>query len=362
MRKIYHIVELNDGRCNACGKAPTDAYSILDSMGSEPMAFTMREVAGSSVIMRAVRRLVKETTSAFFWVHALMRISYNATLVVQYPNRLLKKQSCLFITLLRLIKRVRPVILIHDIPNHEHMTSVSDIVAPKDFLNEMLVYDKIIAHNEVMIDWFVHEGIRRSKLVNLEIFDYLINGTFIPSSALNIGKVIIAGNLSLNKAGYLKALKDIKGVDWEIFGGPFNQEQCMGGSVRYCGMRTPDELPRCLAGGFGLVWDGPLADSCVGGWGAYLMINNPHKMSLYLASGIPVVTWAKAAQSNFVLKNGVGFVVDNIAQIASKIKNLTEDQYIEMQRNAQAIGLKLRSGYYLRRAIESCDEDLSEEE
>ena len=94
----------------------------------------------------------------------------------------------------------------------------------------------------------------------------------------------------------------------------------------------------------------------------YYAFKITHKMSLYLASGIPVVTWAKAAQSNFVLKNGVGFVVDSIAQIASKIKNLTEDQYIEMQRNAQAIGLKLRSGYYLRRAIESCDEDLSGEE
>ena len=34
----------------------------------------------------------------------------------------------------------------------------------------------------------------------------------------------------------------------------------------------------------------------------YLRINNPHKTSLYLACGIPIITWNKAAIAQYVRK------------------------------------------------------------
>ncbi|NRO11242.1 Beta-1,6-galactofuranosyltransferase WbbI [Lactobacillus helveticus] len=50
------------------------------------------------------------------------------------------------------------------------------------------------------------------------------------------------------------------------------------------------------------------------GWntGNYLRYNDPHKLSLYLASGIPVIIWKKAAEAKFVEENKVGITVDSL--------------------------------------------------
>ena len=61
-----------------------------------------------------------------------------------------------------------------------------------------------------------------------------------------------------------------------------------------------------LFGSFGLVWDGMSSETCKGSFGEYLRINNPHKTSLYLASGIPVIIWSKAALAEFIEKNKCG--------------------------------------------------------
>ena len=50
-----------------------------------------------------------------------------------------------------------------------------------------------------------------------------------------------------------------------------------------------------MEGSFGLVWDGISVETCAGVYGEYLKVNNPHKTSLYLASGIPVIIWKEAA-------------------------------------------------------------------
>lgn len=57
------------------------------------------------------------------------------------------------------------------------------------------------------------------------------------------------------------------------------------------GSFKPEESPEHLQG----VWDGDSVDTCAGNTGAYLRYNNPHKTSLYLACGMPVIVWKEAA-------------------------------------------------------------------
>ena len=81
------------------------------------------------------------------------------------------------------------------------------------------------------------------------------------------------------------------------------------------------------------------------------MVNNPHKMSLYLVSGMPVIVWSGSAQAEFVRKNGIGLVIDSLSDIQDGIAALTAEDYARMLENARRIGCKLRQGGMTRAAL-----------
>lgn len=120
------------------------------------------------------------------------------------------------------------------------------------------------------------------------------------------------------------------------------------------GSFKPEDLPSELKGDFGLVWDGTSAETCAGNTGEYLKYNNPHKTSLYLASGMPVIVWRQAAIADFVLENGVGIAVDSLYGLDHVIANISDEEYRTMCENVNRIGEKLRSGYYFMNALEKC--------
>ena len=86
--------------------------------------------------------------------------------------------------------------------------------------------------------------------------------------------------------------------------------------------------------------------------GNYMRYNNPHKLSLYLACGIPVIVWRQAAIADFVAENDVGLVIDDLQQIDALLGALTLARYQEMLQNVQVVQRRVRSGYYVRTAVE----------
>lgn len=103
----------------------------------------------------------------------------------------------------------------------------------------------------------------------------------------------------------------------------------------------PEELPEKLEAKYGLVWDGLEITSCEGTFGQYLKYNNPHKFSLYMAAGIPVITQRKAAIANFIIENKVGIVVDNLENIKNVIENISSEEYETMCENTKKLVIKL---------------------
>ena len=194
-------------------------------------------------------------------------------------------------------------------------------------------------------------GIDKNKLISLEIFDYLIpdfDEKFDPEKIQKEKPTIIAGTLRLHKARYVYDLPE--NVNFNLYGVGYEGKSKE--NIKYFGSFMPDDLPFAMEGSFGLVWDGESADTCSGIYGEYLKINNPHKTSLYLASGIPVVIWKKAALADFVIKNKCGIVVNNLSEIDEVKAKISEADYIEMKKNVLKISRKLRSGYYLLKATE----------
>lgn len=74
-----------------------------------------------------------------------------------------------------------------------------------------------------------------------------------------------------------------------------------------------------------------------GTFGQYLKLNNPHKTSLYLASGIPVIIWKEAALASFIVENNLGFAVDKLSEINEKLSQISDEQYKIMANNVKGI-------------------------
>ena len=86
--------------------------------------------------------------------------------------------------------------------------------------------------------------------------------------------------------------------------------------------------------------------------------NNPHKLSLYLAVGLPVIIWSEAAEADFVLQENVGIVVDSLKELADKLKKVDKVRYNEMRMNAKCVSKKLRNGDFLLSAISQAEEKI----
>ena len=87
-------------------------------------------------------------------------------------------------------------------------------------------------------------------------------------------------------------------------------------------------------------------------------MNNPHKASLYLASGFPIIVWSQSALADFVRKNQCGIIVDSLFEIADCLNSIDEEDYQELIKNSKIVGEKLRKGHFLKTALEKCERNL----
>ena len=144
-----------------------------------------------------------------------------------------------------------------------------------------------------------------------------------------------------------------------MFGANYNEKEKYT-NMNYFGAFLPDELIKNLKGKYGLVWDGDSIETCSGGKGEYLRINNPHKLSLYLAVGLPVIIWDEAAEAEFVLRENVGFTIKSLYELSEKMALISDDDYEIMKKNAKVVGARLRNGKYMTNAIKKAEKIIRE--
>lgn len=280
------------------------------------------------------------------WNRIYHRIPENSELLVQYPLAMYPKVSTVAIPFLRKLKnkKVKLTFLIHDLDSLRGILKNGE----KEFLSTA---DVIIAHNSVMADYLKRNGYDKKEIHSLEIFDYLLPETVFPKRKGKKTQVVIAGNLQKQKAGYVYQLDKIKGeIEFRLYG-PNYEGVTQAKKVIYCGQFSPDELPQKLEGGFGLVWDGADTESCTGVYGKYMKYNNPHKTSLYLVSGLPVIIWEEAAMAKFIEENELGITVKSLEEIPEKLKQIDDDKYNTIRSNVENIQRKLRQGQMLLAAL-----------
>lgn len=262
--------------------------------------------------------------------------------IIQYPPLTLFVAK----TLISVIRKNRPkakiYAIIHDLPSLQFgKDKQKDEFA---LLNKM---DGLIVHNDSMLNLLKSNGVH-TKMHILHLFDY-DNPQPMQKRHKLTQSVCFPGNLSKSK--FLQRLNLKHTVD--IYGP--NKLDSYPKCVKYCGQYTPEELPKHLYESFGLIWDGNSTHTCSGTFGEYLKFNNPHKASLYLSSGIPVIIWRQAALAKFVKENNVGILIDDLSKLDDVLYQINDDQYQLMKSNAEKVGQKLRQGYYIKSALRNLD-------
>ena len=148
-----------------------------------------------------------------------------------------------------------------------------------------------------------------------------------------------------------EAIGAIPGLKWHLFGPYYDPAKLTSGNFSYGGCRPPEELPRYLADGFGCVWYGESASICTGKIVDYLRFINPHKMSLYLAAGLPVVVWDESAVADFVVRKEIGFAVHSLDELPKRIGDMSAEEYAAMAQNARQLGRSIPKGEFTRPAV-----------
>ena len=330
MKIKKYVLEWHDSEKNTGGiKAKQDVITFLKKDGFEPVK-------------------VPATKIGKVWASLLSKIILGrlekGVILIQYPSgKPFLRKKWLYAACKN--KKLKVIVLIHDLESIRFYNDIKYSGKRKkefDFLNRA---DGLIALNNKMKTLLKNDGVD-IPIVSLEAWDYENQYPLINRQNYN-GDLCYAGNLK--KSSFLSKLRSRTVI--RVFGP--NPEMSFPKSVKYMGQSSPQELPSHLNADFGLVWDGTSVETCEGMYGQYLKYNDPHKFSLYISSGLPVIVWEHAAIADFVRANNIGLTIDSLTNIDSLISSISQTKYMELQSNVKKIAFQMRKGHYLITAVNS---------
>lgn len=338
----YYISKNYRAQSSAGGKAKIDCERILESVGFKSIG--LKRTIHSGSVSSFFRTL-------FGTLLGLLRLKKNSCICIQYP---LKKYYNLVVKVAKK-KNCQVITVIHDLGSHRRKKL--SIAQEINSLNRNSV---VISHNQFMSKWLEEHGLH-TKIVNLQIFDYLsdVEKNEHADAETKYG-LVFAGALSKGKNKFIYDLDALhpKKFSLNLYGG-FNKTDVTAENsiIDYKGSFLADELVAKLEGSFGLVWAGTSIEKCTGSLGEYLKFNNPHKTSLYLRAGLPIVIWDKAAMAKFIVDHCVGIAISSLANLDDELQKLSKEQYQEMKKNAEYLSKNLNDGYFLKSAIKQALEN-----
>lgn len=316
----------------ASAKAPSDVRQVCLDHGLAPIDLYDFDRSSRAVSLWAAAR------SAAQLLACASRLALASEVVVQYPLGRVNER-----VIGRLKLGRRSVCLVHDL----EMLRRPALAARE--ISTLSKFDVVIAHSDAMAE-ALKAQLPSLSVVVLEAFDFLGEAPLLPSAPLP-SCLYVMGNLIPDKATYLYRL-DTGGspVAVEAYG-PNCDARSLPAGVRWNGVLDPHDPDLGSIKGFGLVWDGDSPSALTGAPGEYLRYNSPHKLSLYLALGMPVVVPATAAVASVVERYGLGACVESIDEGLRFIERCSPSEWERMLEAVREAQRRVRSGSFVSAAI-----------
>lgn len=330
----------------AMNKARTDVETIAKTMGYAPFALHAPDSANGNFW----QGICVGAKTLGDWIRAFFTMRQGDLLLVQYPYFPVKGYGVarLALHLIRW-KGVKTAALVHDL---DSLRRVGGNAARGSDQLLLPGFDALIVHSERMENYLRSQGVT-CPMVRLEAFDCLAAGE-APAREKS-RKVVIAGNLAADKSGYLKDIGKVP-LEWQLYG--TNWAGSSSNRLTYHGEIAPDALPETMTGAFGVVWDGDSIDRLCGAYGAYALLNRPHKLSTYLAAGLPVIASQGSAAGQFVTQTQVGLTLASLRELPEAIRQMTDEEYAVYAANARKVGEQLKTGCNTRKALQALEDAL----
>lgn len=335
LSKDYKYKRLND----AGNKARLDIEQTMDKMEFLPAG--KRRTISKNKLIHFFRTL------AFVFLIPF-NLRKKDILIIQYPTKY-------YDTICRLthLCGARIITLIHDLGcfRQKHNSIKKEI-------HRLNRTDALISHNSNYCNWIINNGFvgynKKCIITSLQVFDFLSDAQSPNRKDVwPMHKIVYAGQLALRKNRFL--------YDWgnyaenyniNVYGRGFEKSSAANpDKFETKGFTPPQKLISYSEGDFGLVWDGDSIDCCSGNWGEYLKLNAPHKVSLYIRCGLPILIWRKAAMAEFIEKNNIGICIDSLRDINEIYKNISQAEYHTMCDNVQRVSRLMSEGYYFTQAV-----------
>jgi hypothetical protein len=231
-------------------------------------------------------------------------------------------------------RSARSIVLIHDI---EPLRLVKTDAWELSVLKQ---YNTIIVHSEAMANALKHMGVNSTFIIQ-PLFDYL-------------GEVHNLASYShlINFAGTFQKspwLKDYDGPEINLFGSVPKKwrDFVFPNQVSYQGNFDPDDILNQLTSGFGLIWDNDFEDKA---YQSYTKYNAPHKASLYLRAGLPLIAWQQSALAAIIKQYDIGLTINKLTDL-KKIDDISLDQYQTWQKNIYPIASQLAQGFFTKQTL-----------
>lgn len=332
-KKIFLSTEFLNEK-TAKTKAKVDVIEILERAGYHSVYFPK---------IKSLGELVK------FWKSLSKIVSKDSHLVLEYPCY--PRKRIWVISAFKMLKGIKLFGIIHDIGDLRFTEAKYKDGNDMHFLKK---FDGLVSHNAFMTKWLRDHGYKK-QIVDLNVFDYCLKEDKNFNEAELNGKIklLYAGNLSYNKATYIydQKLQSLNGVHLDVYGPFFEQQRVNGSMLTYQGMFDPQSPDLKDKYHFGLIWEGDSTETCSGQMGQYIRFNNPHKFSLYLSLGLPVIVWKEAAVAKFVLQHNIGLTIESFDDLKDMSNRFTAADYKQFQQNMRELTEKVRNGYFMDKAI-----------
>ena len=323
---IYFVAEAFEQPLYNAGIVRMHQEKILRAEGCTPLVFRYSD---KQAVWYKMLRVIQCCRIAF-------SLPKHSKLLFHFPLQASIYSWLLTILQLRGISTVALIIDIDGLRNNDNILLEQE-------MKQLKKISLLVAHNRAMKEKLLQK-LPSSKISCIELFDYPVKISLPDVKKSNT--VCFAGNL--NKATFVNHLDKVPTTKFFIYGSCADISLIQSEHVIYKGVILPDELPAELEGSFGLVWDGNLLDE----GDDYLRYNNPHKLSLYLTAGLPVIVWEQSASAAFVNLHDIGFSVNSLREIPGKIQQMSDEQFNTMHKHALAISKKTTGGYFLKSVID----------
>lgn|GEM_PF-499535 len=267
--------------------------------------------------------------------------------VIQHPTWIGPTFDTFFID--QMNKRgARPVLLIHDIDSWRFDRFQTVEKSSTEYFNKAAA---IIVHGPAMAQRLRKEGVT-VPFVTQPFLDYLDEDHDWDKYKADLENfdraVFIAGNLLKSRTLLL---------NWNLqtpllaFGATTDQYRAQiehNPKINFAGGFGQWELINQLPKAFGLAWDSNQKGEH---YAEYTRYNHPHKVSLYLSHGLPVIVSKNSAMAPVVEANHLGLTISDIHEVDQMVLETPDETITDILHNTEKVGRLMREGWFTSNAL-----------